>query len=212
MPENHKAKWFAGAAVEADIKTALSVYATALSKLTKFIDSELEQILCFDGDFTAERFANEKTAVFVVLPEEDKTKHFLFSLFLMQLYRELLNLADEKGGILDNRITFFEDEFGTLPPIPDIEMVFLASRSRNILSIPLIQSFGQLKKSYGEEGKDIILDNCQNTIFSGFSPTSKTTKELSKAMGNYTIQVASVSSKNVLEKRILVYKWQQDLL
>ncbi|WP_234122367.1 type IV secretory system conjugative DNA transfer family protein [Clostridium hydrogenum] len=96
LPENHKAKWFAGAAVEADIKTALSVFATALSKLTKFIDSELEQILCFDGDFTAENFASQNTAVFVVLPEEDKTKYFLFSIFLMQLYCELLNIADEK--------------------------------------------------------------------------------------------------------------------
>ena len=203
LPENHKAKWFAGAAVEADIKTALSVFATALSKLTKFIDSELEQILCFDGDFTAEKFASKKTAVFVVLPEEDKTKYFLFSLFLMQLYRELLNLADEKGGILDNRVMFFEDEFGTLPAIPDVEMVFSASRSRNILSVPIIQSFGQLKKNYGEEGKDIILDNCQNTIFSGFSPTSKTAEELSKAMGSYTTQVASVSSKNTIEKKNL---------
>ncbi|MCR3758919.1 type IV secretory system conjugative DNA transfer family protein [Clostridium felsineum] len=193
LPENHKAKWFAGAAVEADIKTALSVFATALSKLTKFIDSELEQIICFDGDFTAEDFAKEKTAVFVVLPEEDKTKYFLFSIFLMQLYRELLNIADEKGGSLKNRVMFFEDEFGTIPPIQDVEMVFSASRSRNILSVPIIQSFGQLKKNYGEEGKDIILDNCQNIIFSGFAPTSKTPDDLSKAMGSYTTQSGSVS-------------------
>lgn len=194
LPENHKAKWFAGAAVEADIKTALSVFATALSKLTKFIDSELEQILCFNGDFTAENFADNKTAVFVVLPEEDKTKYFLFSLFLMQLYRELLNIADGKENkMLKNRILFLEDEFGTLPTIPDVDMVFSASRSRNILSIILIQSFGQLKKNYGEEGKDIILDNCQNVLFSGFAPTSKTPDELSKAMGNYTTQSGSIS-------------------
>ncbi len=194
LPENHKAKWFAGAAVEADLKTALSVFATALSKLTKFIDSELEQIICFDGDFNAEDFVDKKTAVFVVLPEEDKTKYFLFSLFLMQLYREILNIADGKEGLmLKNRVMFFEDEFGTLPTIPDVEMVFSASRSRNVLSVPLIQSFGQLKKNYGEEGKDIILDNCQNILFSGFAPTSNTPEELSKAMGNYTTQSGSVS-------------------
>jgi len=44
-------------------------------------------------------------------------------------------------------------------------MVFSASRSRNILSLPIIQSFGQLKQKYGAEGAEIILDNCQNTIF-----------------------------------------------
>ncbi|WP_373844713.1 TraM recognition domain-containing protein [Clostridium sp.] len=52
-----------------------------------------------------------------------------------------------------------------MPQIPDVEMVFSASRSRNILSLPIIQSFGQLKQKYGAEGAEIILDNCQNTIF-----------------------------------------------
>lgn len=47
-------------------------------------------------------------------------------------------VTDTKDGVLKNRIIFYEDEFGTLPPIPDIEMVFSASRSRNILSAPLI--------------------------------------------------------------------------
>lgn len=115
--------------------------------------------------------ASQKTHVFVVLPEEDKTKYFLFSIFLMQLYRELLNIADEKfnGEALENRVMFFEDEFGTIPPIPDVEMVFSESCSRNILSVPIIQSFVQLRKSYTADGSEIILDNCQNTIFSGFA-------------------------------------------
>ncbi len=37
------------------------------------------------------------------------------------------------------------------------------------------------------------MDNCQNILFSGFAPTSKTTEDLSKAMENYTTQSGSVS-------------------
>lgn len=193
LPENHKAKWFAGSAVEADIKTALSVFATALSKITKFIDSELEQIVCFDSTFSAEDFVNKKTAVFFVLPEDDRQKHFMFNIFIMQLYRELIMIADNsKDKQLPNRVMFYEDELGTIPAIQDLEMVFSASRSRNILSVPMIQSFSQLKKNYGEEGKDIILDNCQNVLFSGFGPKSTTPEELSRVMDNYTTQAGSV--------------------
>ena len=48
-----------------------SVMGTALSRLNSFLDSELEQILCFDTEIDAERFCNEKCAVFVILPEEN---------------------------------------------------------------------------------------------------------------------------------------------
>ena len=39
----------------------------------------MEQILCFDTAVDAEKFCNEKSAIFVVLPEEDTTKYFMVS-------------------------------------------------------------------------------------------------------------------------------------
>jgi type IV secretion system protein VirD4 len=173
----------------------LAIFSTSLSRLTRFIDTELEQILCFDSEFTAESFVDNKTAVFFVLPEEDTTKHFLFSLFVMQLYRELLIIADCKSNKkLEKRVMFFEDEFGTLPTIHDVDMTFSASRSRNIFSIPIIQALAQLEKNYGKEKAEIIRDNCQNTLFSGFAPTSGTPEVLSQAMGSYTVLTGSISN------------------
>ena len=40
------------------------------------------------------------------MPEEDNTKYFIISLILQQLYREILVVADENGGKLDNRVVF----------------------------------------------------------------------------------------------------------
>ncbi len=99
------------------IKHMMSVMSTALSRLNAFLDSELEQILCFDTSIDVEEFCKHKSAIYLVLPEEDTTKHFLISLIFQQLYREMLTVADEKGGQLDKRVMFYADEIGTLPKI-----------------------------------------------------------------------------------------------
>ncbi len=183
LPNDHKAKWFAGAALNASDQSMASVMSTALSRLNAFLDSELEQILCFDTEIDAEKFCSEKSAIFIIMPEEAPTTFFMISLIIQQLYREILALADEEGGKLKNRCIFFCDEFGTLPKIQDAEMIFSASRSRRLQIVPIIQSFSQLDKNYGKEGEEIIVDNTQLTIFGGFAPNSPSAEVLSKALG-----------------------------
>ena len=193
LPDTHKAKWFAGAALNTAEQSMQSVLSTALSRLNAFLDSELEQILCFDTAIDAELFCKQKTAVFLVMPEEDNTKYFIISLILQQLYREILVVADENGGKLDNRVVFYWDEVGTIPKIESAEMMFSASRSRRVSIVPMIQSFAQLNKNYGKEGAEIIIDNCQDTIFGGFAPNSESAEVLSKSLGNKTVMSGSIS-------------------
>ena len=197
LPENHKAKWFAGAALNTSEQSMASVMSTALPRLNAFLDSELEQILCFDTEIDAERFCKEKSAIFIVMPEENPNTFFMVSLIIQQLYREILAVADENGGVLKNRCVFFCDEWGTLPKIDSAEMMFSASRSRRLQIVPIIQSFAQLEKNYGKEGADVIIDNTQLTIFGGFAPNSTSAEVLSKALGSRTVMSGSVSrSKN----------------
>ena len=100
-----------------------SVLSTTMSRLNAFLDSEMEQILCFESTLDTETFCREKSAIFIVLPEEDNTKYFMVSLFLQQLYREMLTIADEHGGKLPNRVMMFADEIGTIPKIESMEMM-----------------------------------------------------------------------------------------
>ena len=197
LPSDHKAKWFAGAALNTAEQSMASVMSTALSRLNAFLDSELETILCNDTEIDAERFCKEKSAIFIIMPEEDSSKYFMVSLIIQQLYREILAVADENGGKLKNRVVFYCDEFGTLPPIQSAEMMFSASRSRRVSIVPIIQSFAQLEKNYGDEGAEIIIDNTQLTVFGGFAPNSESAEKLSKSMGSRTVLSGSVSnSKN----------------
>lgn len=193
LPNDHKSKWFAGAALNTAEQSMASVMSTALSRLNAFLDSELEQLLCFDTEIDAEKFCMEKSAIFVIMPEENPNTFFMISLIIQQFYREILAVADEQGGKLKNRCIFFCDEFGTLPKIQDAEMIFSASRSRRLQIVPIIQSFSQLDKNYGKEGAEIIVDNTQLTIFGGFAPNSTSAETLSKALGSRTVLSGSVS-------------------
>ena len=197
LPSDHKAKWFAGAALNTAEQSMASVMSTALSRLNAFLDSELENILCNDTEIDAEDFCNKKSAIFIIMPEEDSSKYFMVSLLIQQLYREILVVADENGGKLKNRVIFYCDEFGTLPKIESAEMMFSASRSRRVSIVPIIQSFAQLEKNYGDEGAEIIIDNTQLTVFGGFAPNSESAEKLSRALGSRTVQSGSISnSKN----------------
>ena len=192
LPPTHKAKWFAGAALNTSEQGMASVMSTVLSRLNAFLDSELEQVLCFDSAIDAEHFAAEKSAIFLVLPEEDSTKNFMAGLMIQNLSRELFSVADENGGKLKNRVVFYCDELGTMPPF-DILPLFSAGRSRKLTLVPIIQSLAQLEKNYGKEGAEIIGDNCQDTIFGGFAPNSQTAETLSKALGSRTVLSGSIN-------------------
>lgn len=193
LPSEHKAKWLAGAALNSADQSMMSVMSTALSRLNSFLDSEMEQILCFGTAIDAEVFCHEKSAIFIILPEEDQSKYFMVSLLIQQLYREILTIADEYGGALPNRVMFYCDEFGTFPKIEGAEAMFSAGRSRRISIVAIIQSFAQLEQKYGKEGMEIITDNTQLTVFGGFAPNSQSAEVLSKALGEQTVQSGSVS-------------------
>ena len=192
LPETHKAKWFSGSALTAAEQSMASVMSTVLSRLNTFLDSELEQVLCFESAIDAESFATKKSAIFLILPEEDSTKNFMAGLMIQTLSRELFSVADEHDGKLPSRVVFFCDELGTMPAF-DILPLFSAGRSRRLTLVPIIQSLAQLEKNYGKEGAEILTDNCQDTIFGGFAPNSQTAEVLSKALGSRTVLSGSIS-------------------
>ena len=129
--------------------THLDVYKRqVLSRLNAFLDSELEQVLCFDSTMNAERFAAEKSAIFLILPEEDQTKNFMAGLMIQTLARELFAVADENGGRLPGRVVFFCDELGTMPAF-DILPLFSAGRSRGLTMVPIKMCIRDSHYSFG---------------------------------------------------------------
>jgi len=73
LPSDHKARFFAGAALNSSEEGMRAVMSTALSRLNAFIDTALEQILCFESCVDAEEFCQKPTALFIIMPEEAVT-------------------------------------------------------------------------------------------------------------------------------------------
>ncbi len=195
LPPEHKAKWLSGSAFHSGGSSSASVLTTAMSRLLSFIDTESEQILCFDPTVTTEQLCTEKTAIFIVFPEEDKTKHTLVSLMIQQMYNAVIAYTDEntKDHRLAHRLYFFEDEFGIFPKQENFEDMAAAGRSRNMFLVPVVQSLSQLQSNYGTADAKTVMSCCQSVIYGGFAPLSDDAEQFSKRLGNQTVSGGSVS-------------------
>ena len=89
LPNDHKARWFSGAALNTGDQAMASVMSTVMSRLNAFLDTEMEQILCFDTVIDAEKFCNEKSALFIVMPEENPSAYFIVRFLLLQMKTEV---------------------------------------------------------------------------------------------------------------------------
>ena len=115
--------------------------------------------------FTMEKIGKKKTAIFLVVPDEKTTYHFLATLFITQCYEGLLDLADRYGGSLPVRVNFILEEFCNMPKLDDIVAMLTAARSRNIRFHIVIQSYSQMIDKYGENVSKTVMDNCGNLIY-----------------------------------------------
>ena len=145
-------------------------------------------------DIRAEEFPFEKTALFLKIPDEKDTRHFLASLFILSTYKKLIKVATGlPGQTLPHNVYFIMDEFGNMPKIDKFGQMITVGRSRKIWFSMVVQSFVQLTNVYGKEIADIVIGNCGVKMFIGSNDTD-TCKMFSEMCGNMTVKTTSTSS------------------
>ena len=159
---------------------------------------ELEQLICsHDNALDAERFIETPTAVFLVAPDENETRHFLASLYIRFLTDDLIALAERQGGHCPRPFFFFLDEFGNFPAIPGVTSLFSAIRSRGGRLLVAVQSYSQFLLKYDKNVTEIIKDNCQILLNTFVSPSAQdTASSISKMLGDETILTGSTSKSD----------------
>lgn len=168
-----------------------------MGKLTKFIDAELEQLLCsHDAELDADRFIENPTAVFLISPDENTSRHFINSLYIRNLMNDLIYLAESKyGGRCPRDWLLLIDEFGQQPAIEGVDAATAAIRSRGGRAMLSLQNLTQLEKQYNRTLADIIKGTGQTVMFSFVSPTAlSSAKVFSEAMGKETVMTGSTTS------------------
>lgn len=121
------------------------------------------------SDFDAEELTHERRALFVISPDETHAFGPVVVGILNQLMSAMISVAQRSyGGVLPNRVDFVLDEMGNLPSrIPDMEALVSAARSRNMRFHFVLQSAAQLGNVYGNDLKEVILDNCDTWVYMG---------------------------------------------
>ncbi|MFR4810600.1 MAG: VirD4-like conjugal transfer protein, CD1115 family [Clostridium perfringens] len=133
---------------------------------------------------------SKPTAVFLTIPDSDKSNHTLGTIFISQLYRILSKKLEQKeNGRCDRDVKFILDEFGSMVPIEDYPSKLSVCLGKGISFFMVIQSYQQLKDSYGESYQ-AILDNCGMTIYLK-TTNSKTANEVSEQIGDKTMVINS---------------------
>jgi type IV secretion system protein VirD4 len=126
------------------------------------------------------------TVIFVCYKDEESLHYEVISMFLTNLYTELIAVARKKGTRLRRPFYFLLDEFGNLPKFNDFDKVISACAGRNIWFLLILQSYAQLYHTYGKETAEIIKDNLNAHIFFGTN-NPETKREFSEECGKKTI-------------------------
>ena len=176
--------------LSASDNTFKSITAVFGEKMNLFDDINVANVTS-SSDFDFNILGKEPVALYVIVPDEDKTYFTLVTIIVGLLYRELVKLAngnDEKKLPLE--IDFILDEFANCPPLADIEAIVSVARSRGMHFHFFIQSFSQLDNVYGKDVSQIILDNCGLVYLK--TNTQETAEAISKRLGKKTIESNSI--------------------
>ena len=118
-----------------------------------------------NNDFDIASIGKQKTAVFLITPDEKTSYHKLVSMFIKESYEYLIYLATQsENNRVENRINYILDEFSSLPQIADMPSMISAARSRDIRFLLVVQSQSSIRKRYGDEAETIVA-NCTNWVF-----------------------------------------------
>ena len=92
-------------------KTLKSIQITLAARLEKFNLESLSALTATD-ELDLESIGEKKTALFIIIPDNDSSFNFLVSILYTQLFQQLFYAADHKyGGSLPVHVHFLMDEF-----------------------------------------------------------------------------------------------------
>lgn len=180
--------------IEQAATTRRCISSNFAAKMSKFRDTSVRRITSTNTFEMCELDDGKPTVIFLTYKDEECLHYDVISMFLSNLYTELIAVARRKSSKLSRPFYFLLDEFGNLPKFNDFDKVISACAGRNIWFLLILQSYAQLNLVYGRETAEIIKDNLNTHIFFGTN-NPETKREFSEECGKKTI-IAPTSALN----------------
>lgn len=166
-------------------KTLKSIQITLAAKLDKFNLESLAALTMTD-ELDLASLGEKKTALFVIIPDNDTSFNFLVSILYTQLFQTLFYNADYKfGGTLPVPVHFLLDEFANVSLPDDFDKILSVMRSRGVSVSIILQNMAQLKFLF-EKNWESISGNCDTFLYLGGAEQS-THEYVSKMLGKETL-------------------------
>lgn len=190
-PDHFAVKQYAIFSLGAE-KTRKSVLISAGVRLAPFNIPSISNIVSRDT-LELDKLGDRKTALFILLPDTDKSFNFLAAMLFQQLFDTLVYHADHdfKNGRLTVPVRCIMEEFANIGQIPDFKILITTIRSRGISVNIVLQNLAQLKSLYRYDW-ETISGNCDTLLFLGGMEQS-TLEYISKMCGQTTIDNRNVN-------------------
>lgn len=172
-------------------KTLKSILISVGVRLSAFNIESIRNLVSADT-LDLDMIGSEKTALFIIIPDTDKSFNFLAAMLFQQMFDTLVYKADnEYKGKLPFHVRCLMDEFSNIGQIPMFEVLVSTIRSRAISVNIVLQNLAQIKSLY-KDTWEVIIGNCDSFLFLG--GTDQTTLEyVSKNIGKTTIDNRNIS-------------------
>ena len=173
-------------------KTAKSILVSAAVRLASFTLPEIQRITASD-DMELGKLGERKQAIFCIIPDSnDASLNFLVGMLYTQAFQELYYQADKvHQGALPVPVRLMFDEFANVALPDGYARLQATMRSRNIMSIIILQNISQLKTLFKDDWEGII-GNADSFLYLGGNEQS-THKYISELLGKETIDTKTSS-------------------
>ena len=170
-------------------KTLKSIQITLAARLEKFNLESLAALTVTD-ELDLASIGEKKTALFIIIPDNDSSFNFLVSILYTQLFQQLFYSADHKhGGTLPVHVHFLMDEFANVSLPDDFDKILSVMRSRGVSVSIILQNLAQLKALFEKQWESIV-GNCDEFLYLGGNEQS-THKYVSELLGKETLDTTT---------------------
>lgn len=186
--------------VTAPNETRASIHSVAASGLEVFSRSKgLMEMLSDDTLNIMDIDVKRPFVLTVITPDETDVYDALSGLLVSQVSQHLIRVAQEMGGRLPIRVNIILEELGSVgKSIPSLPNLMVASRSRNMRLMLVLQSNAQLVDVYGKSKAETINSCIGITI--GFSTNSwETLTEWAQRCGEKQIE----NSGHIIKEQLI---------
>lgn len=195
LPKASLARKFYTSFKQAAGKTLKSIIISCVTRLQPFLTPQVANLTRTD-DLFLEKIGDEKTALFIITPQADRTYSFLASMLYSQLFETLYHIGEKQkadGGSeeLHVPVRCLMDEFANIGEVPEFPSKLSTMRKYNISATIVLQDIAQIESMYKDDWKTLV-GNCATKVFLG-SPEPDTLKWFSEQLGKMTVRSKSSS-------------------